>query len=86
MIKEALLSDFLHEAGNTRKLIAMIPDGALTYRPQPQLWSIGELASHITEVYKWYDGTFNYDVFDMSTYPYKEADISQTAHILKASR
>lgn len=37
MIKQAFLSEFQHEAENTRKLLSMIPDSALEYRPQPQL-------------------------------------------------
>ena len=49
MIKEALLGEFLFEAENTRKLLNAIPDSALDYRPQPHLWSVGQLASHIEE-------------------------------------
>jgi uncharacterized damage-inducible protein DinB len=51
MIKEALLGELLQEAEGTRKLLQAIPDSALGYRPQPQLWSIAQLASHIAEVY-----------------------------------
>ena len=82
MIKQALLGEFLHEAENTRKLLQMIPDSALEYRPQPHLWSIGQLASHIAEVYNWYDGTFNQDVFEMGTYKYDKGDISKVANIV----
>ena len=56
----------------------MIPDSSLSYRPQPHLWSVGELASHIAEVYNWYDVTFNQDAFEMSTYKYDKGDISMT--------
>ena len=59
MIKQALIGEFLHEAENTRKLLQAIPDAALDYRPQPHLWSVGQLASHIAEVYNWFEGTFN---------------------------
>ncbi len=82
MIKQALMGEFQHEAENTRKLLEMIPDSALEYRPQPHLWSIGQLASHIAEVYNWYDGTFNQDVFEMGTYKYDKGDISKTANIV----
>ena len=83
MIKQALLGEFQHEAENTRKLLSMIPDSALDYRPQPNLWSIGELASHIAEVYNWYDVTFNQDTFEMSTYKYDKGDISKSANIVE---
>ena len=61
----------------------MVPDNALSYRPQPHLWSVGELASHIAEVYNWYNVTFNQDTFDMATYKYDKGDISKAENILK---
>jgi len=82
MMKEALMGEFLFEAENTRRLLNAIPDDALDYRPQPQLWSIAQLASHIAEVYNWYEPTFNQDVFDMGSYHYDKGDISKAANII----
>ncbi len=82
MLKQGLLNEFNHEVENTRKLLQAIPDSALDYRPQPHLWSIGQLASHIAEVYNWYDGTFNTDTFDMGTYQYDKGDISKAQTIV----
>lgn len=82
MIKQALLGEMLHEAEGTRKLLQAIPDSALDYRPQPHLWSIGQLASHIAEVYNWFESTFNQDVFDMGSYKYDKGDISKAANIV----
>ena len=83
MIKQALLSEFQHEAEGTRKLLSMIPDSALSYRPQPHLWSIAELASHIAEIYNWYEITFNQDSFEISSYKYDKGDISKASNILE---
>ncbi|MBD0833429.1 DinB family protein [Aestuariibaculum sediminum] len=83
MIKKALLAEFQHEAENTKKLLSMIPNDALSYRPQPHLWSVGEFAAHIAEIYNWYQVTFNKDSFEMSTYTYDKGDISKTTNILK---
>ena len=82
MIKQALLGEFLYEAENTRTLLNAIPDSALEYRPQPHLWSVGQLASHIAEVYNWFDGTFNQDVMDMGSYKYDKGDISKASNIV----
>jgi uncharacterized damage-inducible protein DinB len=82
MIKQALLGEFLHEAENTRRLLNSIPDSALGYKPQPHLWSVGQLASHIAEVYNWFDGTINQDVFDMGGYKYDKGDISKASNIV----
>lgn len=83
MIKQTLLGEFLYEAENTRKLLQAIPDEALEYRPQPHLWSIAQLASHIAEIYNWYDGTFNGDYMDMGKYKYDKGDISKASNIVK---
>jgi uncharacterized damage-inducible protein DinB len=82
MIKQALLGEFEHEAENTRKLLQAIPDAALEYKPKPHLWSIGQLASHIAEVYNWFEPTFNQDVFDMGSYRYDKGDISKASNIV----
>ena len=82
MIKQALQSEFAHEAESTRKLLMSIPDSALTYKPQPHLWSVGQLASHIAEVYNWFGPTFNQDVFSMDTYKYDKGDISKASNIV----
>lgn len=82
-MKQILLGEFLHEAENTRKLLQAIPDSALEYRPQPQLWSVAELASHIAEIYNWYEGTYNQDYFDMGAYVYDKGDISKASNILE---
>lgn len=82
MIKEALIGEFMHEAESTRKLLNAIPDSALGYRPQPHLWSISQLSSHIAEVYNWFDATFETDVFDMGSYKYDKGDISKASNIV----
>ncbi len=83
MMKQAFLGEFQHEAENTRKLLSMIPDSALEYRPQPHLWSVGQLASHIAEVYNWYEDTFNSDDFNMDNYKYDKGDISTASNIVE---
>lgn len=82
MIVQSLLGEFIHEAENTRKLLKAIPDSALNYKPAENLWTTGQLASHIAEVYNWYDPTFNQDEFDMGLYKYDKGDISAAANIV----
>jgi uncharacterized damage-inducible protein DinB len=82
MIVQSLLGEFLYEAENTRKLLQAIPDSALGYKPSEKNWTTGQLASHIAEVYNWYDPTLHQDVFDMATYKYDKGDISQAANIV----
>ncbi|MEO6538995.1 MAG: DinB family protein [Ferruginibacter sp.] len=82
MIVQSFLGEFIHERENTRKLLNAIPDSALNYKPAENLWTTGQLASHIAEVYNWYDPTFNQDEFDMGLYKYDKGDISAAANIV----
>lgn len=82
MLVQSLIGEFEHEVENTRKLLQAIPDSALQYRPAEHLWSTGQLASHIAEVYNWYEPTFHQDVMDMAAYKYDKGDISKAANIV----
>jgi uncharacterized damage-inducible protein DinB len=82
MIVQALLNEFLYEAESTRKLLMAIPDSSLNYKPGEKNWTTAQLASHIAELYNWFDSTFNMDVMDMATYKYDKGDISKAANIV----
>ncbi|RYD96522.1 MAG: damage-inducible protein DinB [Sphingobacteriales bacterium] len=82
MIKQVLLGEFMHEAENTRKLLQAVPDAALDYRPQPFLWSVAELATHIATIYAWYEGVFSVDVFNFDQFHYEHPDYSKKDNIL----
>jgi uncharacterized damage-inducible protein DinB len=83
MIIQSLLGEFQMEAENTRKLLKAIPDSALNYKPQEHLWSVGQLASHIAELYNWFEDTFNKDVMEMSNYKYDKGDITKASNIVE---
>ncbi|CAA7387242.1 MULTISPECIES: DinB family protein [Chryseobacterium] len=82
MIKQALLGEFLYESENTRKILKAIPDSALDWKPSEKNWTTAQLASHIAEVYNWYESTFDREVFDMGTYQYDKGDISKAKNIV----
>ena len=82
MIVQSLLGEFFHEAENTRKLLNAIPDSALGWKPSEKNWTTGQLASHIAEVYNWYQPTLHQNVFDMATYKYDKGDISKASNIV----
>lgn len=82
MIVQLLLGEFLHEAENTRKLLQAIPDSALDYKPNQKNWTTAQLASHIAEVYNWFEPTFNQDAMEMTEYKYDKGDITKAANIV----
>lgn len=67
MILKYLLQEFEHEVKNTRKLLQMVPEKDLGYRPSALSWTMAELAQHIATIYYWYVGTLTQDVYDMAT-------------------
>ena len=70
MIVKSLMGEFEYEVANTRKLLQAIPDSALTWKPSEISWTTGQLASHIAEVYNWFEPTIQHDVMDMAEYKY----------------
>src|SRR4051812_27202326 len=82
MLVKSLLGEFFHEAENTRNLLKAIPDSALNFKPAEKSWTTAQLASHIAEVYNWYQPTLHQNVFDMAAYKYDKGDISMASNIL----
>ena len=82
MIVKSLSGEFEYEVENTRKLLKAIPDSALEYKPADICWTTGQLASHIAEVYNWYELTFHQDVLDMASYKYDKGDITKASNIV----
>ena len=66
MIIQALLTEFEHEANNTRKLLQAVPEKDILFKPSPVSWTMGELAQHIATIYYWYAGTLTMEVYDVA--------------------
>ena len=50
--------------------------------PAEKSWTTGQLASHIAEVYNWYQPPLHKDVFDMAGYKYDKGDITSVVNII----
>jgi uncharacterized damage-inducible protein DinB len=53
MIKEALLAEFDHEIGSTRRLLERVPDLHLSWKPHEKSYSLGDLSGHIANLSTW---------------------------------
>jgi uncharacterized damage-inducible protein DinB len=71
-----LIQEFEHEVSNTRKLLAMVPEKDLGYKPSPVSWTMGQLAQHIATIYYWYVGAFTKDVYDMAADQLERGDVN----------
>jgi uncharacterized damage-inducible protein DinB len=52
-IATALVSDLEVEAKNTRKMLALVPEAKLAWKPHEKSMSLGQLASHLAETPSW---------------------------------
>jgi uncharacterized damage-inducible protein DinB len=72
---KSLLSEFLHEAENTRKLLAAVPMHQADWKPHDKSMSIGELAIHIADLPNWLLVTLDQEELDFA----KEAPVQKRA-------
>lgn len=83
-IKEALLADFDHEMGTTRKLLERVPDDKLSWKPHARSMSLGGLATHLGNIASWGENIMNHPFFDLASAPPNLAEKQSRAEILAA--
>ena len=64
-IKDALLTDYDHEMGTTRKLLERLPDDKLSWKPHEKSMSLGGLATHFGQILHWAAHIMNNASFDL---------------------
>ena len=65
-INQAFLGEFGHELDTTRKVISRIPDDKLGWKPHEKSMTLGQLASHVAEMYNWGEVTMKVDELDLA--------------------
>ena len=66
-LKDALLPEYDHEMGTTRRLLERVPEADLSWKPHEKSFSLGQLASHLANIPHWIDFTCDVAVFDLAT-------------------
>jgi uncharacterized damage-inducible protein DinB len=66
-IKDALLPEFDHEMGTTRRLLERTPGDKLAWKPHEKSMSLGQLAGHIANLPHWCGAILQNTVFDVAT-------------------
>jgi uncharacterized damage-inducible protein DinB len=64
-IKDALLPEFDHEMGTTRRLLERTPAAEFAWKPHDKSFSLGQLASHVSNIPHWCDLILKTTVFDV---------------------
>src|SRR5437660_1817240 len=65
--KEALLAEFDHEMGSTRRLLERVPDAQLGWKPHEKSFSLGDLSGHIANLATWMDRILESSEFDLTS-------------------
>jgi uncharacterized damage-inducible protein DinB len=81
-IKDALLTDYDHEMGTTRRLLERVPDDKLSWKPHAKSMSLGALATHLAGIPRWAATILNEPAFDLAAAPQPPADERSRAGIL----
>ena len=81
-IKDALLADYDHEMGTTRRLLERVPDDKLAWKPHDKSMSLGGLATHVSHIASWGGSILNDPFFDLAEAPPNALEHTSRAAIL----
>ena len=79
-LKDALLPEFDHEMGTTRRLLDRAPEAAFAWKPHSKSMSLGELSSHIANIPTWCGAIVGAAVMDLATMPEDARPKPATSH------
>lgn len=68
-LNQALLPEFDHEMGNTRKSLERIPEGKFDWKPHEKSSTMGQLATHLATINQWTEAIIGQDSFDVANSP-----------------
>jgi uncharacterized damage-inducible protein DinB len=66
-IKDALLPEYDHEMGSTRRLLERVPEADFNWKPHDKSFSLGQLAGHLANIPNWIPYTCDYAIFDVTS-------------------
>src|SRR5690349_7540173 len=66
-IKDALLPEFDHEMGSTRRVLERVPVADLAWAPHDKSFNMGKLAAHIANINTWVHTALDLSVFDLAS-------------------
>ena len=67
-LKDALLPEYDHEMGTTRRLLERLPDAEFGWKPHDKSMSLGDLGQHLASLVMWCGTIANQSEFDLATF------------------
>ncbi len=83
-IKDALLPEYDHETGTTRRLLERLPDDRLAWKPHQKSMTLGRLALHLAEIPGWGARAIGTAEFDIHPSTYVPREPASRAEVLSA--
>lgn len=80
---EALHAEMEQEAATTRKVLERIPADIFGWKPHEKSMGMGQLASHIAEMFSWTGPTLNQPELDFSKFDYKPFEPTTSEDLLE---
>jgi len=68
-MKDALLAEYDHEMGTTRRLLERVPENKLSWKPHEKSMSLAELATHLGSIPNWAARILTEPFFDLAGAP-----------------
>lgn len=65
-LKDALLPEFDHEMGTTRRVLERVPEAEFAWKPHDKSFNLGQLAGHVANIPHWVDAIVQNTVFDVA--------------------
>jgi uncharacterized damage-inducible protein DinB len=81
-IKDALLPEFDHETGTTRRLLERVPEDRLAWKPHQKSMTMGRLAMHLAEVPGYGHRVVSLPELDFDTSNYKPREATSRGELL----
>ncbi len=82
-LSQLLVKELQHEAVSTRKILAIVPDGHVEWRPHEKSFTLGRLASHVAELPQWMNRILDADDYDMAAHPYAPNNCTTNKELLE---
>jgi uncharacterized damage-inducible protein DinB len=82
-MKEALLAEYDHEMGTTRRLLVRLADEKLAWKPHERSMSLGGLATHLANLPSWGDYILSHASFDLAEAPPRLEERRSRAEVLE---
>ena len=78
----AFQQELEREALTTRKMLSIVPTDKFGWKPHEKSMTIKALATHIADIFTWFDMVINTSELDFAKNPYQAPDVNSTPELM----